>query len=156
MNVLGLIAGRTETPLTAEGRAQAKLTGQKAKTLNIDAIASSPQGRALQTARIIAKEIGYPAKEIHVSNLLMERDFGAMEGKPWSPDLNLDGIADIESVDTLLSRARLALEWLESLPVDNILIISHGSFGRALSSLLTEDSFHDSERLKNAEIHHWR
>ncbi|CAN5655523.1 hypothetical protein BH23PAT1_BH23PAT1_4300 [soil metagenome] len=156
LNQRGLLAGRTETPLVEEGRNQAKRAGQKAKALNIDAIVSSPQSRALETAQIIAAEIGYPKDQVHENNLLMERDYGALEGKPWAPDLNMDGIADLESEDTLFERTRLALEWIGTLPANNILVVSHGSFGRALRTLLTEHPFHGSERLRNAEIHHWQ
>lgn len=157
MNIQGVRSGSTETPLAPEGREQAKSAGQKAKQLGIDFIVSSPQSRALETARIIAKEIGYPVKEIHVNNLLVERHFGELEGQPWDPDLNLDGIVDIETVDTLLERAKLALDWLHTLKANNVLVVSHGSFGRALRHhLLAGQPFHDhANRLGNAEIVCW-
>lgn len=156
-NKKGLLAGRTETPLTTEGRQQAKEAGKKARKFNLDAIASSPQGRALETARIIAKEAGLSKDKILVNSLLAERHFGELEGKPWAPDLNLDGLSDVESEDTLMERARLALEWLENIDADNILVVSHGSFGRALRSLiLAEYPFSHPERLTNAEIALWK
>lgn len=156
MNVAGLWAGTTETPLTEEGRKQAKAAGQAAKDLGIDYVVSSPLSRALETAQIIARQIGYPVSKIHVNDLFIERHFGELEGKTWNPDLNLDGITDIETVDTLLERAKLALAWLESLPANNVLVVSHGSFGRALrSQVLAEFPFSHPHRLKNAEIHQW-
>lgn len=155
-NKKGLLAGRTECPLTPEGREEAKAAGQKAKTLKLDVIASSPQCRAMETAQIIAKEIGYKEADIHINNLLAERHFGEMEGKPWAPDLNFDGISDVETLDTLMERARLALEWLDSFD-GNVLVVSHGSFGRALRSImLAEYPFTHPERLKNAEIVLWK
>src|SRR5581483_5723923 len=58
-------AGRIDTPLTERGRQQAREAGKKAKAqkLHFDLIVSSPLSRALETARIIAKEIGYPEKQ---------------------------------------------------------------------------------------------
>ncbi len=156
LNVQGLIAGITETPLTDEGRKQAKAAGKLAKSYHVDLIVSSPMSRALETAHIIAREIGYSVDDILVHKLVLERDFGSLEGKPWSPDLNLDGIADLETDDTLIARARLALKWLQSLPADNILVVSHGGFGRGLRSAIRQESALDHEvRLANAEIHQW-
>jgi probable phosphoglycerate mutase len=156
MNVEGKWSGTTETPLTPEGRDQAKRAGQQAKGLDIDYIVASPLGRARETAEIIAREIGYPAKDIHYNDLFIERHFGALEGQPWQPDLDMDGIADIESVDTLLNRARLALEFLHTIEAQHILVVSHGSFGRAMRSLLHEDKpYHVLDRLNNAELHQW-
>ena len=114
MNVKGLIAGRTESPLTEEGKLQARHAGKQAKKLGIDYIVSSPMSRAHETAKIIAKEIGYPLDKIHLNSLFIERDFGELEGKVWSPDLDIDGFADVEAQDTLIERAGLALNFLES------------------------------------------
>lgn len=137
MNVAGHFAGVTDTPLTAHGREQARRAGKKARDLHLDYIISSPLSRAHETAQIIAEEIGYPVDEVHVNKLFIERDFGELEGKPWAPDLNLDGISDIETRDTILERAKLALQFLQELEgVHNILVVSHGSFGRAMRSLI--------------------
>ena len=156
MNVSGYWSGTTETQLTEEGKKQAKAAGKAARKLDIDLIVSSPMHRTKETATIIAKEIGYDPTKIEYNSLLIERHFGELEGKPWDPDLDMDGIADIESVDTLLERSRLALEWLYTLPAKNILVVSHGSFGRALRSLLMpEYPFEHPARLQNAEINHW-
>lgn len=157
LNITGHIAGSIDTPLANEGRRQAQAAGQKAKDYGIDLIVTSPLSRAKETAEIIAREIGYPVEQIHNSDLLVERHFGELEGKPWSPDLNLDGISDIETVDSLIERAHLALEWIESLPGQTVLVVSHGSFGRALRSvLIAEHPFENSEKLPNAEIILWR
>jgi len=156
MNVEGRWSGTTDTPLTDEGRRQAKAAGEAAKALKIDLIIASPLSRAHDTARIIAKEIGYPEDKILLNPMLIERHFGELEGKEWYPDFNYDGIADIETEDTLLNRARAALDWLESLPVENIMVVSHGSFGRALRHHILEDfPFSHPHKLKNAEIHEW-
>ena len=153
MNKQGIFAGRTETPLAKEGRAQAKVAGKQAKRLKIDYIVCSPQGRAVETAKIIAKEIGYPQDKVHTNSLFMERHFGKAEGQIYSPDLDIDGFADVETVDTLLERASQALRFLESLSENNILVVSHGSFGRALRHHIIEDfPFDNVSKIANAEI----
>lgn len=157
MNKSGHIAGTTDTPLVKEGRQQAKIAGQKAKKLKIDCIATSPLSRAKETAEIIAKEIGYPADNIHVSKLLLERDFGEAEGHPYAPDLDLDGFSDIETLDSLIERAHLALKWIETLPGNSVLVVGHGSFGRALRSvLIKEKPFYHQEKIHNTDIVLWR
>ena len=156
LNVQGRFAGRTETPLTDEGRAQTRRAGQQAKDLGIDLIVASPLSRALETAQIIAQEIGYPKENILVHKLFIERDFGQLEGQKWSPDLDLDGFSDIETDDTLVERARLAVKWLRRQPADTILVVSHGAIGRAIRSILkAEYPMNHPKRLVNAGIVQW-
>lgn len=156
MNVKKLLAGTTDTPLTDAGRMQAKKAGQNAQELGIDLIVSSPLSRALETAQIIAKEIGYQKSQIITNKLLIERDHGPLEGQAWSPDLNLDGFSDIETDGTLVERAHLALKWINSHSANHILVVSHGAFGRALRSvLLAEYPMSHPGKLKNAEIVCW-
>lgn len=152
MNVQGIWSGSTETALTSEGRAQAKKAGAEAKTLGIETIASSTMGRALETAHIVAKEIGHDPEAIHMSSLLVERHFGELEGTPYKPDIDLDGFADIESDDELFTRAKLAIEWINSLPGDTILIVSHGSTGRAIRHLLHPATPFKGSHFPNAQI----
>jgi broad specificity phosphatase PhoE len=148
MNKLGLVAGQIETPLAEEGKLQAKLAGEKARSLGITKIISSPYERALDTAKIIADEIGYPLDQIELSSLFIERHFGALEGMPWSPDLNMDGFADIETFDTLFERCKLGFEYLLTIPEDIVLVVSHGSTGRMLRHVIHPDM--PFERIKGA------
>lgn len=154
MGKQGLRAGGgSETPLAPEGHEQARRTGTWVKLLDIDHIISSPQKRAHHTAQIIAKEIGFPEKDIVVNSLFIERHFGEMEGTPWAPDMDIDGFAEVETTDTLLHRMHLAYEFLRSLPFDNVLVVSHGSTGRALRHIIhPEIPFHGSEQFENGQI----
>ncbi len=155
-NVNNMWAGQSESPLTAEGRAQAKTAGHKARSLEIGHIISSPFGRTHDTAKVIAREIGYPIHQIELSSLLIERHFGELEGKPWKPDLNLDGFVDVETTDAILERAKLAYEHLLTIDAETILVVSHGTFGRALRHIIyPEIPFRPGDvttRLGNAEI----
>jgi probable phosphoglycerate mutase len=156
MNVAGLFSGHTDARLTDEGKLQAKKAGQATKNLGIDLIVSSPLSRAYQTAKIVAKEIGYPTNQVITNQLLVERFFGGLEGQPYSPDLNIDGISDLETDDMLVTRAHEALAWINAHQANHILVVSHGSFGRALRSILKEDyPMSHPERLNNAELVCW-
>lgn len=153
LNADGRWAGSTETPLTAEGRAGAKLAGKAAKKLKIDYIICSPLSRAHDTAKIIAQEIGYPLEKIDVNSLVVERHFGVLEGQLWQPDFNLDGIADVETLDSTLERARLTLKHLETIDAETVLIVSHGAFSRAIRHILNPAiPYHKQDRLANAQI----
>lgn len=153
MNRLGMRAGQIETPLTEKGRRQAKEAGRFVKQYGIDYIICSPLGRAYETACIIAKEIRYPVDQIEQNSLLLERSFGPLEGQPWSPDVNLDGFADVETFDSVAARARMALDHIRQLPASTILIVGHSTFGRALLHVLHPDEpTIASGHLKNAEV----
>jgi broad specificity phosphatase PhoE len=153
MNVAGIWSGTTETPLTDTGRKQARHAGETAGSLGIDIIVCSTLSRAIETAEIVASKIGYPLDKIQKSDLLIERHFGGMEGQPYFPDLDMENFAGVESIEALFERARLALEWIQSLPGDTILIVSHGSTGRALRHIVTPAiPFQGAGHLPNAEI----
>ena len=156
MNVLGLRAGHSETPLTKAGKNQAMRAGKIAKKLAIDCIVCSPLERTQQTARIIAKQIGYDTNNILTNQLLIERYFGSLEGQPWDPFKDIESQHDIEQVDDLLKRANRVLDWLKTIDASNILVVSHGAFGRALRSLLIADIPFDSPvQIPNAQIVRW-
>src|SRR6185437_9776053 len=140
MNKTGVWSGAaSESPLTAEGRNQAKAAGIAAKQLGLDYIISSPLSRAHDTAKIIAGAIGYPEEKIELNSLLIERDLGPLEGQPWDPDLNLDDIADVETAEEITRRAKLTLAHLQTLDAESILVVSHGSFGRAFRHVIHPD-----------------
>lgn len=154
LNVKKLRAGHTDTPLTDEGRLQAKKAGLEAHIHNIDTIVCSPLSRAHETAKLVARELNFDESKIHVNSLLIERNFGSLEQQPYDPDLDLDGFADVESWDELTTRAKLALEWINTLDAENVLVVSHGSLGRAMRSHLVPE--HDvKDRLQNAKLVQW-
>ncbi len=164
MNVGGYYSGRIETPLTSTGVSQAKATGKnlKQKNLRIDLIVSSPLSRAHHTAELIAKELGYPKDKIQFNKLFVERSFGDMEGVSWAKfmEKDMDNVKNVETVAELHNRAMNALKYLNSLKEDNVLVVSHGSFGRALYRVVNklphhlehDDKHRNSFRIGNAEI----
>lgn len=139
MNKAGLLAGSTETPLSSEGREQAKLAGQDAKKLEIDLIISSPMSRAKETAEIIAAEISYQPDEIIFDKRLVERNFGSLEGSPWSVGMDLSGADDLETIEHLRERIKAVLNEVHTKPNQSILLVAHGAVYRMFRELIEQD-----------------
>lgn len=136
-----------------------KEAGTFAQDLDIDLIVSSPRTRAIESARIIARAINYSFNQILTSELLRERDFGILEGRPWSPNLSLQAVRGAETIDELLARSRRAADWLVDLDATNVLVVSHGFFGRGLRAQfpagpIPEDKSHagTADELPNGRI----
>lgn len=68
--------GRTDVPLTSEGRAQAGALATALEDVRPDRVLSSPLARALDTCRLA----GFGA-EIEVDDRLVEWDYGVAEGR---------------------------------------------------------------------------
>jgi broad specificity phosphatase PhoE len=164
-NIDEAFSGQIETPLTEVGKRQAVERGQAMKKngTKIDLIISSPLSRAQHTARLIAKEIGYPVDRIEVNPLFLERNFGVLEGTPNSDFFkdktiqDLDKVEGAETVEDLHNRAHEALRYLRSIDHNNILVVSHGTFGRALNRAVnnlphTHEYEHEIVRIGNAEL----
>lgn len=132
--------GQSEDPLTDEGLKQATEAGAKAKTegLHFDLIISSPLSRAKDTATLIAKEIGYPGNLIMIDELLLERNVGVLEQTLFKVFFDeheyadVDNVEGAETVEQLQIRATEFLDKAKGLPESDILVVSHGAFGRAL------------------------
>jgi len=76
-----LLHGRLDSPLSAAGRRHSELTAQRLRGEHFDALFSSPQGRAVQTAEILGLAVGLTPVLL---DDLREADFGWLEGKPLS------------------------------------------------------------------------
>jgi broad specificity phosphatase PhoE len=151
MNAEGIFSGRVETPLTKTGESQALLAGQSLKDMSIDRIVSSPLVRTMSTAEIIAQSIGYPKENILINPLFIERDFGPLEKTKYRADLG--DIAGVESIAELLARAEQGLAYLNSLPDDIVLVVSHGAIGRALRHCIDPNiPFRQSSGYANGEV----
>ena len=78
-----IVAGQLDSPLTDFGHEQARVTGRKLATtpgINIQRAVSSDLNRAVDTAKIILKELSYSVR-LEVNSQLRERHVGAFEGK---------------------------------------------------------------------------
>jgi broad specificity phosphatase PhoE len=150
-NKAGKWAGSSDIPLTAKGREQAKAAGAEARKqgLAFDIIVSSPLERAHHTAKHFATELNYPHENIILTPLLVERHFGELEGTNnllmRAKYLIDESVVDKHGAEKLVDvqrRAQEALAYLHSLPAENILVVGHGAFGRALRRAINKEPLH--------------
>ncbi|MGB4966817.1 MAG: histidine phosphatase family protein [Candidatus Saccharimonadales bacterium] len=136
--------------LTSRGKAQAQAGADKAAARHFkpDLVVASPLVRARETAEIIARTLGYPLHKIVISDLVVELQFGELEQTSWNAfwksGKTYHSLADYEGAETieqLQKRAERALAYLRSLPKENILVVSHSAFGRALKRAIDHESY---------------
>lgn len=133
------IQGQTNTLLTEQGRRQARWLAHRWQQFGVrfDAIISSPQPRAAETAEIIRTVLGVlPAVEM--DPLWMERSFGVLEGELmddvsqrqppvdyFHPYANFDGTGETQT--DLYVRALQAVQKAAQRPPGCYLVVSHGA-----------------------------
>lgn len=148
-NVERRAQGRLDSPLTERGIEQARRYGERLRLMLNPAdgyrLISSPLGRALQTATIIAETLGWDVKDIPTDEQLTEMAWGRWEGLT---------AAEIEARDPELWQARIddrwtrpppgggetqqdildrATAWLASIaPGSRLVAVAHGALGRAV------------------------
>jgi probable phosphoglycerate mutase len=161
----GRLQGHGDSPLTERGLAQAVAMGGALRREIDDfsgfTLVSSPQGRALATARCVAAVIGANPAEIVEEPRLMECGFGRWEGEIY------DEVADLYPEQW---RAREADKWRYQVPGgesyalvaervgawlaeqgedSQLIVVSHGLAGRILRALYSgaphDDVFRMSE-----------
>jgi broad specificity phosphatase PhoE len=112
-------SGRRDVPLTERGREQARRAGERLRDAGIDAIHSSPLGRAADTARLIGEATGVG---VRVDERLTEVDYGPLEGldregarerfggsyEAWREDPMGSPMPGAEPLQEALERARSA------------------------------------------------
>ena len=156
-------SGDTDVPLAPEGIEEAILAGKKAKEagLKVDLIISSPLSRAHDTAKIFAKEVGYPIDKIVLDNNLIERSFGVFENKKdlmahvkyALNEASIDNYENVEKLGTLQERAQHFLEYVTNLEPETILVVGHGGFGRAFRRAVDDEPLHHrGETIQNADL----
>lgn len=162
-NKANVWSGHTNTPLAPEGHEQAKLAGQKAREqgLMFDIIVSSPLDRAHHTAQHIGLATGYPITDIVLHKGLVERNFGELENtynkeaaaKYTQDEAAIDIYKDVERLVDMQWRAQELLKYLHTLPHDNVLVVAHGAFGRALRRAINKDPLNGPlVPIPNAEV----
>ncbi len=134
----------TDSPLTEKGRQQARIVAGRCFRLPIQAIISSTQLRAKDTANIIGEVTGHT---VEFSDLFRERRKPkALNGKPfsdpeaqalnekWWKSLMEEGprAEDGENFEDISTRAGKALAYLIQQPEQNLLVVTHGFYMRYL------------------------
>jgi len=137
--------GIRDPQLTAVGRSQAAAVAQALAAMNPSRLIVSPYTRALETAEIIATDLGLP---ISVEPLIAERfaftcDIGtplAMLQARW-PDIAFDHLPDPwwpareETVGALSRRSELFCSRIAREAWSRIAVITHWGFIRAVTGL---------------------
>jgi broad specificity phosphatase PhoE len=133
-----------DTPLSSKGEAQAKLVAERFRNIEIDKIVVSTYTRASQTAEYI-NEILH--KDIEYSDLLVERIkpskvVGKHKDDPTAlaiDKLHIDHFHDpefkFEDGETFTEMKKRALDllaFIEKMPEEKILCVSHGIFLRMI------------------------
>lgn len=174
-NANGILNGYRNTELTAVGEQQATdLAGAiKDAGLRFDIVYCSPLKRALKTAEIVTTALSMTPPT--TLNLLVERDFGVMTGKPVKDICQLCA-PDVIKTDTttyflspegaetfpeLIGRARVILHDIRSMHLDgDVLLVTHGDIGKMIfaayygldwQTILTMFHFGNSELLLLSE-----
>jgi uncharacterized phosphatase len=151
------IQGLTDIPLNDTGRAQARATGMLLSRRHWDGIFSSPLGRAVETASIIAAEVGLG--EPTLVDALVERNYGQAEGLDWieverrfPPGTVVAGRESREQVGARVIPAlmRLAAER----PGESLLIVSHGGAIRSVLNQVEPSASHGM--ITNGSVHSFR
>jgi len=144
--------------LTDLGRQQAKIAGKKIMSdgLILDRIISSTYGRAVDTAKIIAKEINFNVNLIQYDHRLVEYNAGELIGKTESgvTAQQVVDAKDAENLTVLYNRVFSALKDIKLLP-GNSLIVSHAGIGRMIEIIKNQmdpDDFYTIPAYKNAEV----
>lgn len=135
--------GQIESPLIPEGIEGGKAIGKQivASGEHIDAIYTSRLSRQLDTARLIANEIGYPVDKIITTDLLLERGGGTFEGGPqaefFAATEEEQIIAGAESFKDLANRTVAMVERaLAEYPDGTVLFVGSAAIGEMMRAMI--------------------
>lgn len=133
-----------DSALSPKGLSQAENLAQRVSKLEFEALISSSQLRAKQTADKIS---GLSGLEPEYSDLFIERTKPrSIDGKPWddatanliwrdwersliTPGLHIE---DGENYDDIVSRSDKALDFLKNHNASSLVVVSHGYFIRTI------------------------
>lgn len=161
-NVKKLVQGRCDSPLTGLGRQQARVAAAWLKAHNVvpDKVVSSPLGRAMDTAQLVATELLGPDAAVEPCEGIIERCYGTFEEGPhdalptdvWDPGEDLvpfggEGSRALQErmVDTLTNI--MGADGIETL-----LAVSHGSASRQFIKAAASEGFELPTKLPNCAI----
>lgn len=156
-NLQKRIQGSTDVPLNEAGIAQAEAAAAGLADAGYAAVYSSPQSRALHTARIIAGAMGQDEPVTYAD--LRERSFAGAEGLT-GPEIAArfpDGIPDQETREAVVARALPVLvDIAERHPEEAVLVVTHGAVISSLVLHLTEgERPRPGENVTNLSLSHF-
>lgn len=144
-NVSGVLDSTNEKrwPLTEKGRAAAASAGRSLAKDGVTVIYTSPFERTLETAKIVAKELGLPETAIRTDDRLRELDFGTLHNTSYQDFLKIremlsytDVVGGGESYQDAKGRFGSFIYDLETTHEnEHVLIVTHGIGVESLSFL---------------------
>jgi probable phosphoglycerate mutase len=149
-NVAKIMQGQRQGELTPEGIAQIEELAISLSGVHFDAIVSSDLKRAFDSSKILASHFQLP---IQTTTLLRERDWGDFTGR-YIPDLKGLPMPDnVETMDTLLSRAKQFIDWTTSNYQDKVVIaVGHGIINKAIQAVHYGKLPREIQKMHNAEF----
>ena len=161
-NVKKLVQGRCDSPLTDLGRQQAGMAAAWLKAHGVvpDKVVSSPLGRAMATASLVATELLGADADVEPCEGIIERCYGTFEEGPhdalptdvWDPGEGLipfggEGSQALQErmVDTLTNI-------MDSEGIEALLAVSHGSASRQFIKAAAPEGFELPTKLPNCAI----
>ena len=161
-NVKKLVQGRCDSPLTDVGRQQAAMAAAWLKAHGVvpDKVISSPLGRAMDTASLVATELLGQDAAVEPCEGIIERSYGTFEEGPhdalptdvWDPGEDLVPFGG-EGSQALQTRMVDTLTTLISEPgIKTLLAVSHGSASRQFIKATAPADFKLPTKLPNCAI----
>lgn len=161
-NVKKLVQGRCDSPLTDLGRQQAEMAAAWLKAHNVipDKVASSPLGRAMDTASLVATELFGQNAAVEPCEGIIERCYGTFEEGPhdalptdvWDPGEDLVPFGG-EGSKALQERMVATLTNLMGAEgIETLLAVSHGSASRQFIKAAAPADFKLPTKLPNCAI----
>ena len=161
-NVKKLVQGRCDSPLTDLGRKQAGMAAAWLKDHDVipDKVVSSPLGRAMDTASLVATELLGPDAAVESCEGIIERSYGTFEEGPhdtlptdvWDPGEDLVSFGG-EGSKALQERMVATLTNLISAEdIETLLAVSHGSASRQFIKAAAPEDFELPAKLPNCAI----
>lgn len=161
-NVKKLVQGRCDSPLTDLGRKQAGMAAAWLKDHDVvpDKVVSSPLGRAMDTASLVATELLGLDAEAEPCEGIIERSYGTFEEGPhdvlptdvWDPGEDLVPFGG-EGSHALQERMVGTLTNLMGAEgIETLLAVSHGSASRQFIKAAAPEGFELPAKLPNCAI----
>lgn len=161
-NVKKLVQGRCDSPLTDLGRQQAGMAAAWLKAHNVvpDKVVSSPLGRAMDTAQLVATELLGPDAAVESCEGIIERCYGTFEEGPhdalptdvWDPGEDLIPFSG-EGSHALQERMVGTLtNLMGAKDTETLLAVSHGSASRQFIKAAAPEGFELPTKLPNCAI----
>ena len=161
-NVKKLVQGRCDSPLTNLGRQQAQTAAAWLRAHGVvpNKVVSSPLGRAMDTASLVACELLGPDVAVEPCEDIIERCYGTFEEGPhdalptdvWDPGEDLVPFGG-EGSKALQERMVATLTNLISAEsVETLLAVSHGSASRQFIKAAAPEGFELPAKLPNCAI----